>query len=124
MNQETTLKVAFQDLRKALQTSDTEALTEMILDDYRGFTLHGTVEVKDDILLAFQPGEVELSQYEVFEVEFAVFGEIGIVSGRGVVAGSFQEHTFHHEVLFIDIFRKLNGHWRYCKSQVTEISVA
>jgi hypothetical protein len=121
MNQKEALISAFEHLKQALIGGHAEELENMILDDYKGFTLNGTIEVKEDILAAFRPGGVNISKYEVADVLYEAFSEIGIVSGKGSIEGSFQEYTFQHEVLFIDIFKYVNGHWKYYKSQVSEI---
>jgi len=112
---------AFEELKNALRTCSVENLEEMILEDYRGFSINGTIEVKGDILMYFKPGGIKLSKYEVLEVEYKVYSEIGIVSGKGVIEGSYEEHKFQHKVFFIDIFKYVNNNWRYFKSQVTEI---
>ena len=115
------LIIAFEELKNALRACNLGKLEEIILEDYRGFSLHGTIEIKDDILMYFKPGYIKLSKYKVLEVEYEVFSEIGIVSGKGVIEGSFEEHKFQYKVLFIDIFKYVNDNWRYFKSQVTEI---
>jgi hypothetical protein len=112
---------AFEELKNALRACNVEKLEEMIHDDYRGFSLNGTIEVKDDILTYFKPGGIKLSTYEASEVEYEVFSVIGIVSGRGFITGVYEEYKFQHQVLFIDIFKYVNDKWRYFKSQVTEI---
>ena len=81
----------------------------------------GSFETKDDILKHFKPGGIKLSEYDVSETGYEVFSEIGIVSGKGFIAGSYEEHEFHHKVLFIDIFKYIDHSWRYFKSQITEI---
>jgi len=111
---------AFEKLKNALITCNGGNLEEMILGDYRGFSLNGTIEVKDDILMNFKPGGIKLSKYKILEVEYEVFSEIGIVSGKGVIEGSYEEHKFKHKVIFVDIFKYENDNWRYFKSQVTE----
>ncbi len=121
MDKEIVLSNAFEALKKALQDSDVEKLDEIILDDYQGFTLNGTIERKQDILSSFKPGMVKITRYEVFDVQYEVFSEIGIVSGSGFIAGTFEEYSFQHQVLFMDLFKNIDGHWRYYKSQVTEI---
>ena len=112
---------AFEKLRNALKVCSAEILEEMISEDYRGFSLNGTIEFKDDILKYYKPGGIKLSKYDLLEVEYEVFSEIGIISGKGVVEGSYEEHKFQHTVLFIDIFKYVNDNWIYFKSQVTEI---
>ncbi len=114
------LIIAFEELKNALRACNLGKLEEIILEDYRGFSLNGTIEVKDDILLYFKPGGIKLSKYEVLEVEYEIFSDIGIVSGRGTITGSYEGHNFQHKVLFIDIFKYVNDNWKYFKSQVTE----
>ena len=121
MNNKENLIKTFENLREALKTCNVQELKKNILEEYRGFTLNGTIEVKDDILMYFKPGGIKLLKYEVLEVDYEVFSEIGIVSGKGVIAGSYEEHPFQHAVLFVDIFIYVNDNWRYFKSQVTEI---
>jgi hypothetical protein len=83
--------------------------------------LNGTIEKKDDILEHFKPGCIKLSQYEVAGIACELFSEIGIVSGQGIIDGSYENHEFSHKVLFTDIFKYVDDSWRYFKSQVTEI---
>ena len=119
-NKENLIK-AFEDLREALKTCNVERLRQIISDEYRGFSLNGSIEIKDDILMHFKPGCIKLSKYEVSETAYEVFSEIGIISGKGFIAGSYGNHEFHHKVLFTDIFIYTDDSWKYFKSQVTEI---
>lgn len=121
MNSKENLIKAFEDLRGALKTCNMLELRQIILDEYRGFSLNGSIEIKDDILEHFKPGCIILSKYEVSEIAYEVFSEIGIVSGKGLIEGSYENHEFHHKVLFTDIFKYIDNSWRYFKSQVTEI---
>jgi len=121
MNNKKGLKKAFEDFWISLIHSDVKKLDELILDEYTGFTLNGTIERKKDILFHFKPGGIQLTRYEVADIEYDVFSDIGIVSGKGIIAGSFDGYAFKHDVLFIDIFRYIDDMWRYFKSQVTEI---
>ena len=124
MNMQEGLVQTYEELRDALCNCQVEKLDKLILDNYQGFSLNGTVERKQDILLNFKPGGINLTDYEVSDVEFEVFTEIGIVSGKGFIAGTYEEFSFNHQVLFTDLFKYVNGHWRYYKSQVTEVPVA
>lgn len=124
MNRQDDLSQTFGDLRDALCNCHVEKLDEIISDNYQGFSLNGTVESKQDILLNFKPGGINLTDYEVSDVEFEVYTEIGIVSGKGFIAGTYEEFSFQHQVLFTDLFKYVNGQWRYYKSQVTEVPVS
>ena len=75
---------AFERLKNALINCSTGKLEEIILKDYIGFSLNGTIEVKDDILQYYKPGCIKLTKYEVLDVEYEVFSKIGIVLELGV----------------------------------------
>ncbi len=124
MNNREGLSKVFEDLKKALRKCSVQELKELILDDYKGFSLHGTIETKEDILEHFKPDGISISEYSVEDVEYEVIDNVGIVSGKGTIAGSYNEFEFHHNVLFTDIFKYVNENWRYYKSQVTEIRSA
>jgi hypothetical protein len=121
MSNKESLWSTFKDLIDALKKNDEQKLNELILADYQGFSLRGTIEYKKTILQNFKPGCIRLSKYILENVEYEVFGHIGIVSGKGTIAGNYGEHEFEHQVLFTDIFKYCDEHWRYYKSQVTEI---
>jgi hypothetical protein len=112
---------AFENIKQALKTNNIDVLDRLIVNEYRGFTLNGTVETKADILKYFKPGLIHITSYVLLEVEYEVFSEVGIVSGKGFIEGSFQEHTFEHTVYFMDVFKYEEHDWRYYKSQVTEV---
>ena len=121
MNKKENLVKTFEDFKEALIKCDEQKLKQIISDEYTGFSLNGTIEIKEDILMHYKPGCVNVSKYEVSDISYEVFSEIGIVTGRGYIAGSYEAHEFHHKVLFTDIFKYVNNSWRYFKSQVTEI---
>jgi hypothetical protein len=122
MNQENLLLTAFEELKNALMVCDQRRLDELISDTYQGFSLHGTIENKQDILQAYKPGAVELTTYSTSDLQVEVTGEIGIITGKGRIEGSYEEFRFKHHVLFTDIFRLDTGQWKYYRSQVTEIA--
>jgi hypothetical protein len=112
---------AFDDLKEALTSCHVNSLDDIISDDYMGFSLNGTIENKKDILDNFRPGGINLSKYEVEDIRYEVFTEIGIISGKGMISGSYGEFNFEHDVLFTDIFKNTKGTWKYYRAQVTEI---
>ncbi|MBN2416943.1 nuclear transport factor 2 family protein [bacterium] len=121
MGTDRTLLHTFNDLKNALISGNTTKLDELIADAYRGFSLNGTVETKSDILECFTPGGVAIHTYAVHDMSCDTYDTVGIITGKGEIEGSFGSHTFHHHVLFTDIFIRLDSQWKYYKSQVTEI---
>jgi hypothetical protein len=116
------LKQAFENLKDALKRCNSDVLNTLIHETYRGYSLHGTIETKKDVLDSFAPGRVEITDYSVTDETYEILGDAGIITGRGTIVGSFGEYTFNHDVLFTDIFVFENEQWFYYKSQVTEIS--
>jgi|SRR3989339_640246 len=122
-NREGLLK-AFEELKEALKNCNSSKLEKIISDDYSGFGLQGTIENKENILHHFKPGGIKLSRYDVEDLKYEVLDNVGLVSGRGIIAGSYGVYEFNHKVLFTDIFKYTGGVWKYYKSQATEITSA
>ncbi len=122
MDKKESLSATFNELKNALMKNDVSKLDEIILDFYEGFSLNGTVETKAEILESFKPGGVKISKYSVDNLITDIHDNIGIITGKGEIKGSFESWEFHHDVLFTDIFLLVENDWKYYKSQVTEIS--
>jgi len=118
------LQLAFEDLKKVLKECDGQKLNTIIADDYRGISIYGTTETKENIIGTFKPEMMDITEYLIEEAQYEVFGEIGIVSGRGNIAGSYNGYGFRHKVVFTDIFKFTKTGWIYFKSQSTEIKSA
>ena len=52
---------------------------------------------------------------------YETVNNIGLITGKGIISGKYQAFEFNHIVLFTDIFKLVDGNWKYYKSQVTEI---
>lgn len=124
MSSEQTLNDVFNSIKESLLTNNVIQLNNLISEDYIGFSLHGTIELKSDIIKSFNPNGVKLSIYSVEDMTIEIFRNIGIITGKGIIAGKFQSFEFHHNVLFTDIFILQNQNWKYYKSHVTEIKTA
>lgn len=121
MKDEKALLSVFEEFKNALIKCDVNRLDEIISDDYQGFSLHGTIENKEMILQSFKPGGIELTKYTTSDKQYDVSNDLGIITGKGSIEGIYGEDKFQHEVLFTDIFKYIDGNWKYYKSQVTEI---
>lgn len=123
MNAKEELVNVFEELKEALLNCNQNKLSQLIRDDYKGFGLNGTTETKLDILSNFKPGFIQLSKYDVEELDVEIFDTVGIITGKGIIEGSYGHYKFAHNVLFTDIFVIENEKWKYYKSQVTEIAI-
>lgn len=112
---------AFNAVREALMSCDTESLKSLYDEEFRSHTVRGEVEGRAAVLEAYRPGSVRLDIYEVDDLAAEVVGEAGILTGRGWISGVFENVEFRHHVRFVDIYRWRDGRWRYYFSQSTEV---
>jgi hypothetical protein len=114
----------FEELREALFECNQSKLKDLISDEYQGFGLNGAIENKEIVLQTYKPGIIKLSKYHIEDMKCEVSGDFGMITGQGSIEGSYGEYEFQHNVLFMDIFKLIHGHWQYYKSQATEIKSA
>ncbi len=124
MDLRTELLSAFEALKKAMFSCDSNALEKLIALDYRGFDPQGQAQNKEMILEAYGPGGVQLHAYDVEELETRIIEPVGIIMGRGRIQGQYGEYRFEHFVRFVDVYVKKGGHWQLYYSQVTPLPAA
>ena len=71
-------------------------LLEIAIEEVKEKSLNElkTIETKEDILEHFKPDGISISEYSVEDVEYEVIENVGIVSGKGTIAGSYNEFEF------------------------------
>lgn len=111
----------FERLRKALFDCDVDSLRELIAEDYIGYDPRGNPQDLAMTLEAYQPGGVKLDRYDVEELDVRVIGEIGIMSGKGYIHGTFADTEFEHHVRFLDLYIMRDGSWKFYLSQITPL---
>lgn len=124
MDAERQLLKTANEIKEALFNQDTEALMELFAVDYRSFDIRGMVEGRNLTLNVYKSGGAQLELYDIDQIQVDVFGETGIITGRGKVQGRFAEQIFSHIIRFTDVYLWKNGRWRLWLSQATEIQPA
>ena len=122
MSEEKDLLERFEILKKALFDCDTDTLEEIIAKDYVGYDPAGNPQDRKLAIEAYAPGAAQLERYDTEDVEVRIAGEIGIVSGRGFIAGTFAGEKWEHDLRFLDIYIMRDGAWRLYVSQVTPLA--
>ena len=102
LDSKTELLSSFERFKQALFKCDSDALRQLIAEEYRGFDALGLAQNKSVILEAYCSGGVELEAYEIEELEASVIESIGIITGKGRISGKFREYYFDHVVRFFD----------------------
>jgi ketosteroid isomerase-like protein len=119
MSEKEKLLDTFQKFRQALFACDVPMLKELMDEEYVGFDPQGNSQDLQMTLEAYQPGCVQLDTYDVEELETKVIGEVGIITGKGYIHGTFTESEFEHSVRFLDLYILREEKWRLYLSQVT-----
>ena len=121
MSDKAELLNTFKRLREALLGCDVEVLEDLIAEDYIGYDPHGNPQGFKMTLEAYQPGCVQLDRYDVEDLEVRIVGEIGIITGKGYIHGSFADAEFEHDLRFLDLYIIRDGAWRLYMTQVTPL---
>jgi len=116
------LLAAFHAVREGLLSNDVERLREIYAEDFRSHSVRGDVEGLEAVLEVFKPGGVRLDTFEVEDLTVEAKGEVGILTGLGLMGGRYENTEFRHRVRFVDIFLRRDGRWRYYFSQSTEVA--
>ena len=115
------LLATFHRFRDALYACDTGTLDALLAEDYRSYNLRGEPEDRDVVLNAYRPGLAELTDFEVSELQIEVFSEVGIITGKGFVAGRWRGEPWSHHLRFCDIYVDRDGIWQILLSQATPL---
>jgi len=107
--------------RIALLTNDVPVMESILAEDYVGFDPCGNEQDRKLSIEAYQPGCVELETFEVEDVEVEVVGEVGVVTGKGYIHGTFAGCEFEHRLRFMDVYVWRDGRWQLFRSQVTPL---
>jgi hypothetical protein len=111
---------AFHRFQDALVANDTDTLDRLMAPDYRGFSLRGELEDRDAVLEAWKPGGVCMNEVHYRSLEADIRGEIGILTGRGSVAGTFRGQPWGHDLHFCDLYIRTSQGWRILLSHSVE----
>ena len=110
-----------QELHIAERTLDVEKLSSLIADDYAGIGENGEQGDKNTLLMQFKDISLEFEQHEVKNVEYRIYGEVGIVSGKVSLKGNYSDGQFQGKYVFTDICVRRDGQWQVVFSQMTVI---
>jgi len=101
LSEQTHLLETFSRIREALFACDVQALQELMTEDFIGYDPQGNPQDLKMNLEAYQPGGVKLDRYDVEDVTTRTIGEVGIITGKGYIHGTFAESEFEHDLRFL-----------------------
>ena len=123
MSDKTELLETFDRLRDALFANDVHMLQRLMAEEYIGYDPLGNPQDLKMSLDAYQPGAAKLDKYDIDEIDARVIGEVGIITGKGYIHGTFAGSEFEHTLRFLDLYVHREGTWQLYMSQVTPLGV-
>ena len=121
MKDETAVLACFNAFRDALMANDTEGLDALMTPAYRSYNLRGGLEGRESVLEVYGSGDTTLDVWEVSDLQVEVFSEIGILTGRGFISGTWQGEGWSHHLRFFDVYIKKDQTWHLHLSQATPL---
>ncbi len=112
-----------QRLAKAWVDGDRETISALLAPDWTVVDIAGRVLTKEQVLKeAFGSGDRKIEAMRIEDVKVRLFGELAVVTGRTVAAGSYQGKRSEVELRFTDVFARRNGVWQAVASQGTAVT--
>ena len=111
----------FDKLRDALFDNDARILNLLIAEEYIGFDPLGNPQDKKMSLDTYKPDAAKLDKYEAEDVEVRLIGDVGIITGKGYISGTFEGFEFVDltKAFLPSYHRELR--WQLYLSQVTPL---
>lgn len=108
-------------LVKAWLDGDRKTVESILASDWSVIDLTGHVLTKAQVMKEFGSGDRKIESGSVDDLSIRVFGDTAVVTGRSVLAGSYQGKRASVTQRFTDVFVKREGRWQAVASQGTQI---
>jgi ketosteroid isomerase-like protein len=93
-----------------------------LASDWSVIDLTGHVLTRVQVMQEFGSGDRRIESGSVDDLNVRVFGEIAVVTGRSVLAGTYQGKRASVVQRFTDIFAMRDGRWQAVASQGTQVA--
>jgi ketosteroid isomerase-like protein len=113
------------DWSQAVVKRDAAALQRFYADEYVFTDADGVVSTRAKEMANLTTGAFHLMSFKFDEMKVRVYGEVGVVTGRNTVKGTWDDNkrSISGPYRFTDVFVKRSGQWRCVASQSSRIAV-
>jgi len=111
-----------QKIVKAWLNGDRKTIESILAPDWSVIDLTGRVLTKAQVLQELGSGERKIESGSVDDLKVRAFGKIAIVTGRSVLAGTYQGNRVSVVLRFTDVFAKREDGWQVVASQGTQVA--
>jgi uncharacterized protein (TIGR02246 family) len=101
--------------------NDTDALAEMMAEEYTQIAGDGSVLGKEEVLASFWPGVRHWDEATSDEHDVRVYGEAAVVIGRWRGRGVNSGQPFDYSARYVSVWVRRDGRWQMVTDQSTEI---
>jgi ketosteroid isomerase-like protein len=109
-------------LVKAWLDGDRNTVDSILAVDWSVIDLTGHVLTKAQVMQELGSGDRKIESGSVDDLTIRVFGGTAVVTGRSVLAGSYQGKRASVTQRFTDVFVSRDGRWQAVASQGTQIA--
>lgn len=111
-----------QKLVKAWLGGDRKTVESILAVDWSVIDLTGRVLTRAQVLQELGSGERKIESGSVDDLNVRTIGNVAIVTGRSVLAGSYQGTHVSVVQRFTDVFANRDGRWQIVASQGTQVA--
>jgi len=102
-------------LVKAWIEGDRAAVDSILAADWSVIDLTGNVLTRAQVMQELGSGVRRIESGSVDDLNIRTFGDVAIVTGRSVLAGSYQGERASVVQRFTDVFVRRDGRWQSCR---------
>jgi ketosteroid isomerase-like protein len=108
--------------RDAILSSDATVMDSLLADDYIAISEAGTLQTKEQTLVAMRKGKVHFTRLEISDRKVRFHGATALVTSRADVAGSTDEGDISGSHRYTRVYvRDARGVWKIVSFEVSPI---
>jgi len=116
-----TLNQLERDWADATKAADTDKLSQIVADDWRGVGYAGKVSSKESFLSYVQSGKSRLESFEFGPMDVKVLGNIAVVQGSITENRNTDGQESIFKAAWMDVFEKRGDKWVVVRSQSAKL---
>ena len=109
-------------LVKAWLDGDRKTVDSILASEWSVIDLTGHVLTREQVLKELGSGDRRIESGSVDDLRIRTYGDTAIVTGRSVLAGTYQGNKASVTQRFTDVFIKRDGRWQVVASQGTQVA--
>jgi ketosteroid isomerase-like protein len=108
--------------RNDVLTSNTDAMDELLANDYTAITSNGTLQTKQDWLASLRSGRVHITTLDVSDRKVRFYGDTAVVTSRAEVQGTGTEGEVLGSFRYTRVYvQDPQGKWKIVSFEASRI---